>query len=77
MKITPLILGNGRSGQAIAKSLASLNLIRPELKIEMPVWLDRGASLADERKKYQNAVLCISNPHGLHAEAILVEDSIL
>lgn len=43
----------------------------------MPVWLDRGASLADERKKYQNAVLCISNPHGLHAEAILVEDSIL
>lgn len=74
MKITPLILGNGRSGQAIAKSLACLNLIRPELKIEMPVWLDRGASLADERKKYQNAVLCISNPHGLHAEAILEAD---
>jgi predicted dehydrogenase len=74
MTITPLILGNGRSGQAIAKSLACLNLIRPEMKIAMPLWLPRGASLAAERKKYEHVVLCIANPHGLHAAAILESD---
>jgi predicted dehydrogenase len=74
MTITPLILGSGRSGQAIAQSLACLNLLRPEMKIESPVWLVRGTSLTSERKKYPNPVLCISNPHGLHAEAILEAD---
>lgn len=74
MVITPLILGTGRAGQAIAKSLACLKILQPELDIEMPVWLERGASLTNERKKYSHPLLCIANPHGLHAAAILEAD---
>ncbi len=74
MTVTPLILGSGRSGQAIAKSLTCLQLARPELNIEAPVWLKRDSSLADARKKYSRPVLCIANPHGLHARSILDAD---
>jgi predicted dehydrogenase len=74
MSITPLILGNGRSGQAIARSLGILGLLKPELKIDAPVFLKRSDSLAEERKKYAHPVLCISNPHGLHSSAILEAD---
>lgn len=74
MTITPLILGTGRSGQAIAKSFASLKTMHPEWNLEMPLWLARGASLANERKKYTHPILCIATPHGLHAEAILEAD---
>lgn len=74
MAITPLILGRGRSGQAIAKSLQCLDLISPELKLERPVWLERGASLAHERQKFTKAVLCIAQPHALHAQTILEAD---
>jgi predicted dehydrogenase len=73
--ITPLILGHGRAGEAIAKSLACVNLVSPELKIAPPVWLARGADLARERKKFDSAILCIANPHGLHADAILEADA--
>src|SRR5688572_19300970 len=72
--ITPLILGAGRAGDAIAKSLACLKVFDSELAIEMPVWLERGASLSHERKKYSHPLLCIANPHGLHAAMILEAD---
>lgn len=74
MAITPLILGTGRAGHAMAKSLAILKVLQPDLQIEMPIWLERGASLTNERKKYGKAFLCIANPHGLHAETILEAD---
>jgi predicted dehydrogenase len=74
MAITPLILGTGRAGQAIAKGLACLKVMYPELDIEMPVWLERAASLASERKKYDQPLLCIANPHGLHAASLLEAD---
>jgi predicted dehydrogenase len=74
MTITPVILGSGRSGDAIAKSFAILNIMRPELKIMSPVRLERGASLVEEKNKYTNSLLCIANPHGLHADAILEAD---
>ena len=73
--ITPLILGHGRAGEAIAKALACVNLISDELHLAAPVWLERGANLAEERKKYSHPILCISNPHGLHAKAILEGDA--
>jgi predicted dehydrogenase len=72
--ITPLILGTGSAGKAIAKSLAAAAIDRPELGLAPPVWLARGASLEAERKKYGSAVLCIANPHGLHAETILAAE---
>jgi predicted dehydrogenase len=76
MTITPLILGTGRAGQAIAKSLACLKVMYPELDLEMPVWLERSAQLASERKKYEQPLLCIANPHGLHAASILEADRV-
>src|SRR5262245_6700398 len=74
-KITPLILGSGRSGKAIAKSLAMLNIFHPQLELVPPIFLDRNASLKDERKKYEHVLLGISNPHALHAQAILEADN--
>lgn len=74
MAITPLILGSGRAGHAIAKSLAILDGLRPELEIQAPVWLERGVALDVERARHENAVLCISNPHALHAKSILEAD---
>jgi len=71
MSITPLILGSGRAGKAIAKSLACLNLLRPELEIAAPIWLQRDSSLEEEGAKYTKPVLCIANPHGLHAQTII------
>jgi predicted dehydrogenase len=68
--MTPLIIGTGRAGKAIAKSLAVVNILHPELGIKECVWLKRGAMLSDERKKYKQALLCVANPHGLHADAI-------
>lgn len=71
MKITPLILGRGRAGEAIAKSLLNLSVLYPEFEIQTPIGLERGADLAVEHKKYAHPLLCISNPHGLHADSIL------
>jgi predicted dehydrogenase len=74
-KITPLILGSGRSGKAIAKSIAILNILHPELELAPPVFLNRNTSFTDERKKYERVLLGVSNPHGLHAQSILEADS--
>jgi predicted dehydrogenase len=74
MSITPFILGTGRAGLAIAKSLACLNILQPELELQPAIWLKRGASLADAKSRHLNSLLCIANPHGLHAEAILAAD---
>jgi len=73
MTITPLILGKGRAGLAIAKAFATLNLLS-DFEIAPAVWLERGASLEKEKKKYSNVVLCIANPHGLHSQAIIDGD---
>ena len=73
-KITPLILGTGRSGKAIAKSLTLLNILDPQLELAPAIFLERNASLTDERKKYERVLLGISNPHGLHAQSIVEAD---
>lgn len=74
MAIAPLILGRGRAGDAIAKSFAILRILRPELALEPPVWLERDCSLAEARQRYDKPVLCIANPHGLHAPTLLAAD---
>jgi predicted dehydrogenase len=73
--MTPLILGTGRAGLAIAKSLAIVKILYPHLGLTDAVLLKRGASLTEERKKYERAILCIANPHGIHADSILEGDS--
>jgi hypothetical protein len=69
-KIIPLIFGSGRSGKAIVKSLAMLNILHPKLELGPAMFLNRDASLIDERKKYERVLLGISNPHGIHAQSI-------
>ncbi len=71
MSITPLILGSGRSGHAIAKSIACLQILRPELNLQTPVWLDRNSNLKYERTKFKKAILCIATPHALHSKTII------
>ena len=73
-KITPLILGSGRSGKAIAKSIAMLNILHPQLELAAPIFLNRDSSLSEERKKYERVLLAISNPHALHAQTIIEAD---
>src|SRR5688500_5897744 len=71
MTLTPLILGKGNAGYAIAKSIANLSILHPELGLNPVEWVARGTALTPLRSRYENPVLFIANPHGLHAEAIL------
>jgi len=73
--IQPYILGHGRAGLAAAKSLAMLAVDEPELALAPVRWLERGAPLPDVRHDDAKAVLIVSNPHGLHAEAILAAET--
>ena len=71
MKITPWILGTGQAGQAAAKSLASLALLQPEFGIQPVRWLERSTTFATLATAGGCPLLVISNPHGLHTQAIL------
>lgn len=76
MTISPLILGTGRAGQAIEKSLAMLALQRPELGLQPATRLARGAKLASIAREHDNPVMIVANPTGLHASAILEADAV-
>ncbi len=83
MAIDFFILGRGLSGQTFAKALAALEVADPELVQALggwsaTHWLSREnyrgqlQTLASSSRASSNrSVLCIANPHGLHAEAIL------
>lgn len=71
MPIHPVILGNGRAGEAIAKALASLNVLQPELQLQSPHYLKRGESVLAGGATPADVLFCIANPHALHAPAIL------
>ncbi len=71
MPITPIVFGSGRAGEAIAKSLACLNILRPDLKLLAPLTLKRGTPLIEAMGENKRVLVCIANPHGLHADAII------
>ena len=71
MQFQPFILGRGMSGKAIAKALAVIDIIDPELEIAPPVQLERDQSLAGLVEGYENPILCVANPHGLHAQCVI------
>lgn len=74
MRISPLILGSGRAGQAMAKSLAILST-EPEFKDLSPARIiPRGTPLKTVVGEFENPALFIANPSGLHAETILEAD---
>jgi len=70
VSIYPYILGQGRSGDVIAKTLGMLAQAHPDWNISSPTMLKRGSDFS-EIKSPQQSLLCVANPHGLHAEAIL------
>ncbi len=72
--ISPLIIGKGRAGGAIEKSLMSLSVINPELEIAHPVWVPRNTPLDSLVLKHENPIVIIANPPGLHAKTILAAD---
>ena len=70
MQIKPFIVGSGMSGQAIAKALAVIDIIDPEISVEPPLRLARGQPLAGLPASHDMPLLCIGNPHGLHARYV-------
>lgn len=71
MQFQPFILGRGMSGRAIAKALSVIDIIDSEIDIAPPIQLERGRALAGLTGDYENPVLCIGNPHGLHAQCVI------
>jgi predicted dehydrogenase len=69
-KISPFVIGSGRSASAIKKSLCFLSIQNPQWQIEDPVQIERGQELKSV-SHLENPILIITNPHGLHAEGIL------
>lgn len=65
--ITPLILGRGMAGQAMAKSLSMLRL---QFDLQEHRFLERGP-LKNASDYGPNPLLLIANPHGLHAKTLL------
>jgi predicted dehydrogenase len=71
MRVRPYFVGSGTSSQAMKEAWAILGLIRPELDIQSAVQIKRGESLGDHLIQDDCIpVLCVCNPHGLHAQTI-------
>ena len=71
MNVTPAILGHGMAGQAMARAAACLRITHPELGLAPEIWLQRGVPLKAQGLDPANTLLCIANPDGLHADALL------
>ena len=70
MRVKPFIVGSGMSGKAIAKALAVIDIVDPDISVERPAQLRRGQPLAGLAEGHEQPVLCICNPHGLHARYV-------
>ena len=72
MKIQPYLVGSGRAGLALLKSLALLEMTDSEFEIQKFIKIDRNRSLKNVKQKDDEfSLLLIANPHGLHAEKLL------
>ncbi|RZA09841.1 MAG: Gfo/Idh/MocA family oxidoreductase [Proteobacteria bacterium] len=67
--ITPLILGRGRAGQAIAHAFNWLKSSGAELA--EPRFVARGTNWEEACRGVARPLACIANPHGLHTKALL------
>ena len=70
MKFQPFIVGRGMSGKAIAKALSVIHVVDPDIDIALPVQIERHQPLKGLPGSAENPLLCIGNPHGLHAKYI-------
>ena len=71
MRVKPFIVGSGMSGKAIAKALAVIDIVDPDITVEAPTQLRRGQPLDGLIEGHEQPVLCICNPHGLHARYVI------
>jgi len=71
MKIQPYLLGSGRAGQALVRSLSVLESADSEFVFEKAIHVGRSQSLKGLKKKDEFALLLIANPHALHSQKIL------
>ena len=46
MRVKPFIVGSGMSGKAVAKALAVIDIVDPDITVEAPTQLRRGQPLA-------------------------------
>ncbi len=70
MRFQPFIVGSGMSSKAIAKALSVIQIVDPVLDIAAPVQIGRHEPLKGLPDSVENPLLCIGNPHGLHAKYI-------
>jgi predicted dehydrogenase len=68
--LQPHVLGSGRAADALRKSFAILGTMEKDWEVLPALQLRRGAALAPAAGP-ATAVLCVANPPGLHARAIL------
>lgn len=71
MKFQPFIVGSGMSAKAIAKALSVVNIVEDAVEVAPPIRVQRNQSLQGLTDGVENPVLCLGNPHGLHARYVL------
>jgi len=70
MTIQPFFIGSGRAANALRESLLLLDIQHPEWNIKKPIQLERNQKLDSVAQNFENPILFIANPPGLHAAAI-------
>ena len=71
MKFQPFIVGSGMSAKTIRKALSIIDIVDSQLSIAPPIQLARGQELNGLPEGFENPILCVGNPHGLHAQYVL------
>jgi hypothetical protein len=69
--LQPHVLGSGRAADALRKSFAILGAMEKDWEVRPAVQLARGAPIAPPAPGPATPVLCVANPPGLHARALL------
>jgi predicted dehydrogenase len=69
--LQPHVLGSGRAADALCKSFAILGAMEKDWEVLPPVRLKRGEAIAPAAAGAATPVLCVANPPGLHARALL------
>lgn len=71
MEIQAFFVGTGRAASAVQRGLQVLSINDPSLKILPTQLLARGTDLRVVKSSAQFPLLLVTNPHGLHAEALI------
>jgi predicted dehydrogenase len=69
--IEPFVIGSGMSGKGMAKALAIVEIIDPELRLAPLKRIQRNQSLRGLPTPGTKPLLLIGNPHGCHAQTLL------